>query len=359
MVDWVARIFREAAYKQKRFLKPVLIDRFMTSEDIFTTTILVIIPAIFVLLLGYSAGRAKRFNTDQVKGINELVLDFALPASLFVGVVGMSRTRIEHSLSFFLAILIAFFVVYLLALIIGRFLLRLNSSSVALFALGSAFPSAPFFGPSILGGLFGWAKAAIAVTSASIVGFLILVPISMILLESARIRQAKATNGSGIKSSKSEVSKAIIQSLIGAGKAPYVWAPVVGLVLALVGVPIPSLIKSMLMLIGHAASGVALFVAGLILAAHRLKLGRVVLLNTVLKSLVEPLLMLAFVLVFDLRKLLAGEALATVALPSVIIVTMLAGRYKVYESEAASNLILTSFVMVGVVPLFQYLAHFL
>jgi len=42
-----------------------------------------------------------------------------------------------------------------------------------------------------------------------------------------------------------------------------------------------------------------------------------------------------------------------------VIVTMLAGRYKVYESEAASNLILTSFVMVGVVPLFQYLAHFL
>ena len=40
----------------------------------------VLLPVLFVLALGYFAGRAKEFDTDQVKGINELVLDFALPA---------------------------------------------------------------------------------------------------------------------------------------------------------------------------------------------------------------------------------------------------------------------------------------
>jgi malonate transporter and related proteins len=59
-------------------------------------TLTAIIPAIFVLLLGYSAGRAKRFDADQVDGINELVLNFALPAALFVGIVGTSRARIEQ-----------------------------------------------------------------------------------------------------------------------------------------------------------------------------------------------------------------------------------------------------------------------
>ena len=47
----------------------------------------IIVPIFFVLLLGYAAGRAKKFESDQVAGINELVLDFALPASLFVGTV--------------------------------------------------------------------------------------------------------------------------------------------------------------------------------------------------------------------------------------------------------------------------------
>jgi hypothetical protein len=40
---------------------------------------------LFVLGLGYWAGISKRFDADQVKGVNELVLDFALPAIMFVG----------------------------------------------------------------------------------------------------------------------------------------------------------------------------------------------------------------------------------------------------------------------------------
>jgi predicted permease len=39
--------------------------------------------------------------------------------------------------------------------------------------------------------------------------------------------------------------------------------------------------------------------------------------------------------------------LVTVALPAAVPATMLAGRYRVYESEAASTLILTSFLMIG------------
>lgn len=47
----------------------------------------VLLPVLFVIALGYVAERTKRFDADQVKGINELVLDFALPAVMFVGIV--------------------------------------------------------------------------------------------------------------------------------------------------------------------------------------------------------------------------------------------------------------------------------
>ena len=48
----------------------------------------IIFAVFFVLLLGYAAGLANQFDRHQVAGINELVLKFALPASLFVGTVG-------------------------------------------------------------------------------------------------------------------------------------------------------------------------------------------------------------------------------------------------------------------------------
>jgi predicted permease len=69
--------------------------------------------------------------------------------------------------------------------------------------------------------------------------------------------------------------------------------------------------------------------------------------------------MIAFVFLFGLTKSLGAQALVTVALPAAVPATILAGRYKVYEAEAASLLILTSFLIIGIVPFFQYLAGFL
>ena len=37
-------------------------------------SVAVILPVLFVLALGYWAGISKRFDADQVKGVNELVL---------------------------------------------------------------------------------------------------------------------------------------------------------------------------------------------------------------------------------------------------------------------------------------------
>src|SRR5205823_4928593 len=52
------------------------------------TAIAALLPVFFVLGLGYFAGRAKKFDADQVAGLNELVLDFAPP--IFQGLFGAS-----------------------------------------------------------------------------------------------------------------------------------------------------------------------------------------------------------------------------------------------------------------------------
>jgi malonate transporter and related proteins len=111
---------------------------------VLSTTLTVLIPVLFVVLLGYVAGRAKAFDADQVAGINELALDYALPASLFVGVVTIPRTQLVHDLSFLLVVVAALVGVYVGALAVGTLAFRLSARAAALFALGAAFPGTPF-----------------------------------------------------------------------------------------------------------------------------------------------------------------------------------------------------------------------
>jgi hypothetical protein len=42
------------------------------------SALLVLLPILFVMRLGYAAGREKKFSAEQVMGLNELVLVYAL-----------------------------------------------------------------------------------------------------------------------------------------------------------------------------------------------------------------------------------------------------------------------------------------
>ena len=50
-----------------------------------------LLPVFFVLALGYVAGKRHSFDAHQAAGLSKLVLSFALPASLFVGVTNIPK----------------------------------------------------------------------------------------------------------------------------------------------------------------------------------------------------------------------------------------------------------------------------
>ena len=334
-----------------------------------SATLTVLIPVLFVVLLGYVAGRAKAFNTEQIAGINELALDYALPTSLFVGVVTIPRTQLMHDLSFVLVVLAALVGVYLAALTVGMLVFRLAARAAALFALGAAFPGTPFFGPAVLGGLVG-ENSAVVIASTAIVANLLLVPVTIVVLEAAgrtqnsRPRAVRVAVAVGTHSMDPEappdggsdlaaMATVVRDSILHAVKQPYVWAPVVGLMLVLMGVQVPSLIDAMLNLIGQTTSGVSLFVSGLLLAAYSLKMNGVVTINAILKSAVQPALMLALVGLAGIPNPLARAGVVAVALPSAVIAPKLAGRYGTYQAEAGSTMVLTVVLMMVVVPVFM------
>jgi malonate transporter and related proteins len=305
----------------------------------------IIVPIFFVLLLGYAAGRAKEFGSDQVAGINELVLDFALPASLFVGTVSTPREQLLQQGPFVLALLVGIVGLYVIVLLLGRQLFRHAMGLAALQAITVCFSAGPYFGPAVLTPVYG-ASSAVAISMIAIILNIVIVPMTLILIEVSR-----GTEGSEVKSIASLVGPALANAV----KTPFVWAPLLAVALVLVGVRVPHLVDSALSLIGQATGGVALFVAGLMIAAHKVTFNLEVVVNTVLKMLVQPAVFFLLALAFGVKPPFLYEGLLLTALPSGPMGILLATRNKMYESDASSALAVTSIAMLITLPIILYL----
>ena len=311
----------------------------------FLQILTIIVPIFFVLLLGYAAGRAKEFDSDQVAGINELVLDFALPASLFVGTVRTPRDQLLQQGPLVLALLIGIVGLYVIVLLLGRQLFRHPMGVAALQAITVCFSAGPYFGPAVLTPVYG-ASSAVAISMIAIILNIVIVPMTLVLIEISR-----ETESSAAKSIASLVGPALVNAV----KTPFVWAPLLAVALVFVGVSVPPLVDSALSLIGQATGGVALFVAGLMIAAHKVIFNLEVGVNTVLKMLVQPAVFFLLALAFGVKPPFLYEGLLLTALPSGPMGILLATRNKMYESDASSALAVTSVAMLITLPIILYL----
>jgi malonate transporter and related proteins len=303
---------------------------------------LVLLPVLFVMVLGFLAGRARQFDHDQVQGLNELVLTFALPALLFVGIVTTPRSSLLAAGPFVLALLIAFVGLFVVGAVFSVFVLHHRVGAAALQASCIVFSNVAFIGLPILTPLFG-SSSTLAVAIAALVLQVTLVPLMVTMLEYDRQRSAGGETP--------RLAALVGQSLLSSLKQPVVLAPLLATFLVLLAVPVPKEIESMLNLIGSATAGVAVFAAGLIIAAYQVKVTVETAANTLVKMIVQPALMALLVVAFGIGKPLGSEAILICVLPTSVIPAMFALRYKVYEAEAASTLLLTTIAMIVVIPL--------
>ncbi|WP_055552139.1 AEC family transporter [Streptomyces sp. NBRC 110028] len=259
----------------------------MTFSHIFT----IVVPVFLVIALGYGAGRGTSFDGRRADALRVLTMEFALPASLFLGIANTPRHILlgQGPLVGMLALgLLGLFGLILLGLsLIGRLPLRRAS----ILALASVQPQYAFMGVTILGNLFGEAKAAIPIAIAGILVNVILDPLVLILLNLGRPHVAEATasatapsrvlvtaGGGPAAAEEERDGGAGAATPAAAGpvpawvkvlrplRKPFAWAPLLGLVVALVGVRPPEMVENSLSLVGQAASGVALLSVGVTLA---------------------------------------------------------------------------------------------
>ncbi len=306
------------------------------------TALTVLLPVFFVLGLGYFAGHAKKFDADQVAGLNDLVLDYAFPAMMFVATVKTPRDELLSEGSYALALLIAFVGLFLAVVLVSTLLLRHSLGEATLQANLASFPSVGFFGPPIFQGLFG-PSSLVSIAFASTLSAVTIIPLTLVLLE---IHHQRTTRGEGQR-----VSSLIVQSLANTLKKPMVWAPLIGVALVLAGARVPPLLDNMLMLIGSSTSGASIFLAGLIIAAYEIRLNGEVIANALVKMVAQPLLMVLLVAALKVGSPLAGEGIVICAIPTAVFAPLLAPRYRIYEVESSSTLMATALLMIVTLPI--------
>ncbi len=309
------------------------------------SSIAVLLPIFFVLGLGYFAGRSKRFDADQIKGINELVLDYALPALFFVAVVSTTRSQLIAEASFLAAILIAFVGTFIVIYLVSSRVFHHSTGAAALQANLLSFPSVGFIGPPIFKGIFG-DDSLLSIATSAVVGSVTLIPLTLVLLE---IHRQKA---SGVIAT---LPATIGQGLVATFKKPMVWSPLIAGVLVFLNVDPPQVIDNMFALIGSTTAGASIFLAGLIISSYKLRITREILVNTSIKMVGQPLLMAGLVALLGIANPLGREAILICAIPSSVLAPLISPQYKVYEAESAATLVTTSLAMIVTLPIAIYL----
>jgi malonate transporter and related proteins len=297
-----------------------------------------LLPAVITILLGYFAAWHHDFSQKEVPTLNRMVMCYALPLSLFVGVVSAGRAELMADLPLVAFLAAAIIGMYVAILLLGVFGLRHAPGLSALRALTAAAPSTAFVGAPVLGYLYG-DKGDIPVAVGSIIIVLCLVPVTLILL--ALERDARG-QGTATGAAHADEGPSVFSRILSALKQPVVWLPFLGIVFVIFDVDVPEVFNNSLSLLGQASAGVALFSAGIILAGYKLVVSRQVVFLAVVKNVVQPGLVCAGMLWLGYGEPLLGQAVVTSALPPVTLVVMLAVQYRVAIPEIASALVFST-----------------
>ena len=305
-----------------------------------------LLPIAVILLLGYFAGWHQDFKKDQAGVLNRMVMLYALPLSLFAGIVQVPIDQLMQektlSISLFIGMIILYFVVY----VIIRYIFKKSISVSALLALSIAGPAVPFVGVSVLGDLFG-NISTISISICSIYMNLIQVPVTIILLS--------MDGGDSTTAPTKSKSSVFWGNVLSAVKEPVVWMPVLGLIFLLLRVTFPTSIISSLNLLGKATGGVALFASGIILFSYKVTFNKTVSISVLAKNILLPLAMLGILHVFNFTPEIIKESVITLSIPTASIGVILAIQYKSDEQDIASILFFSTMLSLVTMGLFMYI----
>lgn len=318
-------------------------------------------PFFALVLCGYVAARREMLPLVAIPGLNSFVLYFALPAMLYRYSAQTPIAQLLDSTLLGVYLLVAAIMIALAVLLTRRG--GMNWNDAALGALVATFPNVGFMGVPMLVAILGEVAAGpiIVILAADMV-----VTSSVCIALSRLDGDAQTAALSPAARLRAALGKAL-RSVLG---NPMAWSMVLGGLASAVALKLPAPLEKTIALLGNAASPVALFTIGAVLARANMVAGQGkhvqagwngVGLVTGFKLLLHPLLAFAAGKGAQIAGLPLSNAVVTVmtlaaSLPSASNVSMLAERLGADTGRIARIILATT---VGAFVTFALIAGWL
>jgi predicted permease len=247
---------------------------------VIATLAFALTPIFFGLLLGYFAGIRKFVDNRDVHSLVRFVMNFALPCSLFLAIAHTDPRMLRSQSGLIVVLGVVYLALFFSTLLVERKVFGAGAADSAVLALTLGFPNATAVGIPLLDALYGPAAAAASAMGIAI-GAVTISPIALAILEHSTPKGHAVSQAAQIGS-----------SLWKAVKRPVVWAPVLGVIAALIRFHLPDFANRSLTVMGSATAGTALFLTGLIVSAQPFRLNGRVITAIVAKNLLQPALCL-------------------------------------------------------------------
>lgn len=305
-----------------------------------------LVPIFVIMILGYVSGKKGEFTAQNARSLNTFVLNYALPAALFVSIVKANRemlfSDIKLSLVSLGVIVACYFICYFS---IYKFFKRTKAEASIAGLVGGA-PTIGYLGFAVLEPIYGTnATVGLVVAVVAIVVNAITIPIALYLLNPSQ------GNSTGAK--KVHPGSALLNAL----KEPVCWSPILAVLIVLTGYRFPSNLDPIFNLIANTNAGVAVFAAGITLSTNKFEFNAEVIYNSFMKLIFMPAAMLAVGLLVGMN----GEKLQMLvlcgALPPVFSGIIIGSRFQTYVKTGTSSLAVSTFLFMATAPLWILLAR--
>ena len=269
-------------------------------------------PFFALVLCGYWAARRQMLPFEAIPGLNGFVLFFALPCMLFQFGAKTPIAQLLDASAFFMYLFCALVMVaFVVAITLNK---RFGWNDAAFGALVGAFPNTGFMGVPLLVALLGTAAAGPAIVT---------IVIDMVITTSLCIALSRL-DGAG----QQGVGQAAKNALLGVVKNPLPWAILLGTLFSAFQIELPGPVEKTVALLGDAASPVALFTIGAVLArsqkiAHHAQHGPLTWKDYVPVALIKLFLHPVLVLVVGLAAISMGAPIDAFALKVMVLVAAL------------------------------------
>ena len=243
-----------------------------------------LVPIIVIMALGYVSGKRNAFSVENSRSFNKLVLNYALPAALFLSIVKADRKMLFEDVPLSLVSLIVIVAVFMWSYFSCHRFFKHTKGEAAVCALIAGSPTIGFLGFAVLDPIFGNnTTTGLVMAIVRIVSNSIAIPIGVILLNPKEDPDTSQTPKLDKDGKPIKVHKSSSNAFLNAIKEPVVWVPILAVVLVLIGIKFPPILDPSFTLIAKANSCVAVFAAGLTLSSQPPEFDKEIIYNTFVK----------------------------------------------------------------------------